>query len=327
MKSYSQFVAESNEVSTTLVEEVYQGLLEDGYTEEEIGAAYHFYEHLVEEGVLTENPLAGLARLGGRVLPGVGAGLYGADAVNRFRKGDWGGGLLQGAGAAMSLMPGVGGLASLAPAAINMATDAMGLTGDKSKGQKNYKPPAGSTPPKPQAAQQPAAPAKPKNTTVLALKGGVQGKLDKATGKFTPGDFTDAERQRYTAAGGKIPGATSKGSATTPSKAGTSAASAASSAAAPTSQATAGKMTQGRPDAKIDTASVAAAMKKANSPAVLNKPAPAGSALAKQQAMNKPNALGNTQAQLNKLRADAKSATMAKSQLKKPMAGVGPRGM
>lgn len=323
MKSYSQFVAESNEVSTTLVEEVYQGLLEDGYTEEEIGAAYHFYEHLVEEGVLTENPLAGLAKLGGRVLPGVGAGLYGADAVNRFRKGDWGGGLLQGAGAAMSLMPGVGGLASLAPAAINMATDAMGLTGDKSKGQKNYKPPAGSTPPtaqKPQTAQQPAAPAKPKNTTVLALKGGVQGKLDKATGKFTPGDFTDAERQRYTAAGGKIPGATSKGSATTPSAkpAGTP---------APTSQATAGKMTQGRPDAKIDTASVAAAMKKANSPAVLNKPAPAGSALAKQQAMNKPNALGNTQAQLNKLRADAKSATMAKSQLKKPMAGVGPRGM
>ena len=198
----------------------------------------------------------------------------------------------------------------------------MGLTGDKSKGQKNYKPPAGSTPPtapKPQAAQQPAA-AKPKNTTVLALKGGVQGKLDKATGKFTPGDFTDAERQRYTAAGGKIPGATSKGSATTPSAkpAGTP---------APTSQATAGKMTQGRPDAKIDTASVAAAMKKANSPAVLNKPAPAGSALAKQQAMNKPNALGNTQAQLNKLRADAKAATMAKSQLKKPMAGVGPRGM
>ena len=160
-------------------------------------AAYHFYEHLVEEGVLTENPLAGLANLGGRVLPGVGAGLYGADAVNRFRKGDWGGGLLQGAGAAMSLMPGVGGLASLAPAAINMATDAMGLTGDKSKGQKNYKPPAGSTPPtapKPQAAQQPAA-AKPKNTTVLALKGGVQGKLDKATGKFTPGDFTDAENK------------------------------------------------------------------------------------------------------------------------------------
>lgn len=302
MKSYSQFVAESNEVSTTLVEEVYQGLLEDGYTEEEIGAAYHFYEHLVEEGVLTENPLAGLAKLGGRVLPGIGAGLYGADAVNRFRKGDWGGGLLQGAGAAMSLMPGVGGLASLAPAAINMATDAMGLTGDKSKGQKNYKPPAAPAAPKPQAAQQPAAPAKPKNTTVLALKGGVQGKLDKATGKFTPGDFTDAEKQRYTAAGGKIPGAAKAPS--TPSKK-------AAGTPAPTSQATSGKMTQGRPDAKIDRSSVERAMKKANTPAVLNKPAPKGTALAKQQDMNKPNILGNTKAQLNKLRADARDKTMA----------------
>ena len=320
MKSYSQFVVESDEVSTILVEEVYQNLLEDGYTEEEIGAAYHFYEHLVEEGVLTENPLAALGRLGGRVLPGVGAGLYGYDAIQRAKKGDWGGAALQGLGAGLSLVPGVGTLGALAPAAINMATDAMGLTGDKSKGQTNYKPPAGSTPPaaaKPTTTQ-PAAPAKPKNTTVLALKGGVQGKLDKATGKFTPGDFTDAERQRYTAAGGKIPGAAKAPS--TPSKK-------AAGTPAPTSQATAGKMTQGRPDAKIDTASVAAAMKKANSPAVLNKPAPAGSALAKQQAMNKPNALGNTQAQLNKLRADAKSATMAKSQLKKPMAGVGPRGM
>ena len=302
MKSYSQFVAESNEVSTTLVEEVYQGLLEDGYTEEEIGAAYHFYEHLVEEGVLTENPLAGLAKLGGRVLPGIGAGLYGADAVNRFRKGDWGGGLLQGAGAAMSLMPGVGGLASLAPAAINMATDAMGLTGNKSKGQKNYKPPAAPAASKPQAAQQPAAPAKPKNTTVLALKGGVQGKLDKATGKFTPGDFTDAEKKRYTAAGGKIPGATK--AATTPSKK-------AAGTPAPTSQATSGKMTQGRPDAKIDRSSVERAMKKANTPEVLNKPAPKGTALAKQQDMNKPNILGNTKAQLDKLRADAKAKTMA----------------
>ena len=83
---------------------------------------------------------------------------------------------------------------------INMATDAMGLTGDKSEGSKNYKPQT--TPQqhqKPQSgmsAAEPAAPAKPKNTTVLALKGGVQGKLDKATGKFTPGDFTDAEQTK-----------------------------------------------------------------------------------------------------------------------------------
>ena len=296
MKSFSEF----NQISTEKYSEVFE-----------------HYDSLVEQGVLTENPLLkGAARF----IPGLqqGYGIY--RGTKALMKGD-----LAGAGLGYgSALPGPLGYGF---AAADIARD-MGFDPLKTKPGSKDKPaqPASTQPPSSQPAAsnttQPAStqPAKPKNTTVLALKGGVQGKLDKATGKFTPGDFTDAERQRYTAAGGKIPGATSKGSATTPSakSAGTP---------APTSQATAGKMTQGRPDAKIDTASVAAAMKKANSPAVLNKPAPAGSALAKQQAMNKPNALGNTQAQLNKLRADAKSATMAKSQLKKPMAGVGPRGM
>ena len=70
-----------------------------------------------------------------KALPGIGAGLYGADAASRFSKGDWGGGLLSTAGAVTSLIPGAGAVASLAPAGIQMATDAMGLTGDKSKGQ------------------------------------------------------------------------------------------------------------------------------------------------------------------------------------------------
>ena len=153
-----------------------------------------------------------LGKIGGRALPGVGAGLYGYDAVQRARRGDWGGAALQGLGAGLSLVPGVGTLAALAPGAINMATDAMGLTGNKSKGQPGYKPPATSTPSTPAATSTgtgtstPAA-TKPRNTTVLALKGGVQGKLDKATGKFTAGNFSDAERARYTAAGGKIPSA------------------------------------------------------------------------------------------------------------------------
>ena len=33
---------------------------------------------------------------------------------------------------------------------------------------------------------------------VLAKKGGVEGKLDKSTGKFTAGNFSDAEKSRYT---------------------------------------------------------------------------------------------------------------------------------
>ena len=44
-----------------------------------------------------------------------------------------------------------------------------------------------------------------KSSIVLALKNGVQGKLDTATGKFTPAEFTKAERARYTKFGGTIP--------------------------------------------------------------------------------------------------------------------------
>ena len=49
----------------------------------------------------------------------------------------------------------------------------------------------------------PSGPAK--SSIVLALKNGVQGKLNTATGKFTPTEFSPAERARYTQFGGKIP--------------------------------------------------------------------------------------------------------------------------
>ena len=49
----------------------------------------------------------------------------------------------------------------------------------------------------------PSGPAK--SSVVLALKNGVQGKLNTATGKFTPAEFSPAERARYTQFGGKIP--------------------------------------------------------------------------------------------------------------------------
>jgi hypothetical protein len=55
------------------------------------------------------------------------------DAVNRAKKGDYGGAALSGLGAGLSAIPGVGLIAGLAPTAIQMATDAAGLTGDKSK--------------------------------------------------------------------------------------------------------------------------------------------------------------------------------------------------
>jgi len=86
------------------------------------------------KGALSKLPAGakGAGKLLGRAAPGVGAALYGMDAANRFKKGDWGGGLLSGAGAVTSLIPGAGIVGALAPAGIQMATDAMGLTGDKS---------------------------------------------------------------------------------------------------------------------------------------------------------------------------------------------------
>ena len=49
-----------------------------------------------------------------------------------------------------------------------------------------------------------------KSSIVLALKNGVQGKLNTATGKFTPAEFSPAERARYTKFGGTIPEAKPK---------------------------------------------------------------------------------------------------------------------
>jgi len=79
---------------------------------------------------LAQSPVGKFA---GRILPGAGAALYGMDAVGRAKKGDYAGAALSGLGAGLSLVPGVGALTALAPAGVQMATDALGLTGDKSK--------------------------------------------------------------------------------------------------------------------------------------------------------------------------------------------------
>lgn len=83
---------------------------------------------------IAKSPVGKFAgKVGSRVLPGVGVVAYGADAAKRFKKGDWGGGLLSTAGAVTSAIPGAGLVAGLAPAAIQAGTDALGLTGDRSK--------------------------------------------------------------------------------------------------------------------------------------------------------------------------------------------------
>ncbi len=94
-----------------------------------------------------KSPAGKLAsKVGGKVIPGVGAALYGADAADRLKKGDWGGAALSGLGAATSF---AGPVAALAPLAVQTATDAMGLTGDKSKkGPSAKTAPAGAPKPK-----------------------------------------------------------------------------------------------------------------------------------------------------------------------------------
>jgi len=58
------------------------------------------------------------------------------------------------------------------------------------KGDPRAPRPTGSTP-------RPAAPVPKPNPTVLAKKGGVEGKLDKSTGKFNAGNFSASEKARY----------------------------------------------------------------------------------------------------------------------------------
>ena len=57
---------------------------------------------------------------------------------------------------------------------------------------------------------------------VLAKKGGVEGKLDKSTGKFTAGNFSDAERSRYAKYSAKPAAAAPKPAAPAPKPAATS---------------------------------------------------------------------------------------------------------
>ena len=60
--------------------------------------------------------------------------------------------------------------------------------------------------PDPKKEESSGGPSGPvKSSIVLALKNGVQGKLNTATGKFTPAEFTKAERARYIKFGGAIP--------------------------------------------------------------------------------------------------------------------------
>jgi hypothetical protein len=192
--------------------------------------------------------------------------------------------------------------------------------------------PAGSPPQRPAAGSapviRPAAgsgstpPSRPAaSSTVLAKQKGVEGKLDKATGKFTAGAFSNAEKSRYAsvAAQNSAKNSATSGTPKPPTPAIGKLGNTSFERRTPTSaelraaqgerarQKSAGENTNttqnaekalqaaqktnlpttGPTPAIPDLKSVNADLAKANSPAVINRPAPAGTALAAQQAQQK----------------------------------------
>jgi hypothetical protein len=111
-----------------------------------------------------------LFKIGGKALPFVGSALYGKDAIERFNMGDWGGATLSAIGAITSFG---GPITALAPAAIQIATDAAGLTGEKSVNksasvatpQSSVIPSAAATKPTPTTAATPQSQVIPSATT------------------------------------------------------------------------------------------------------------------------------------------------------------------
>jgi hypothetical protein len=167
----------------------------------------------------------------------------------------------------------------------------------------------------------PTEPTKPKpkpSQVVLAKKGGVEGKLDKATGKFTASNFSDAERSRYVSRGG------SSSSSTQPAKP--------AAKPIPTGKTPGGTSFERRTPTSTE---LAAAQKAGGGEAgvkaavAVSKPAPLGSALGSaadpkvRSALNLPskpapakvepekaNILGNKKSELAALQAKAKAETL-----------------
>ena len=173
MKSYNQFVTEA----TTSRENIQEAL-----------------------------PALALLPAAGKALSYGFAAYQGYEAAKKLRKGDYGGAALDAAMAIPSA--GVAGKLGKAFKMGQRGTKALTYAGRTAKAgviakqtADAFNEPASaaetqpSTDNKPSTGTQPAAP-KP-SSVVLARKGGVMGKLDKATGKWTKGDWTEKESARY----------------------------------------------------------------------------------------------------------------------------------
>ena len=185
MKSYNQFISESYSAREN-VQEAVPLIIPAALKLASMGlSAYSAYSAAqnLKKGKYGD---AALDALG--VVPG-GVAFKGARALGASRN------LARGASATQSVVRNFSPNARnrAIEGGIDMATKAALGTGTASASQTepSKTQPASSTQP-----SQPAPRPKP-SSVVLARKGGVQGRLDKSTGKWTKGDWTQKESDRY----------------------------------------------------------------------------------------------------------------------------------
>lgn len=145
-----------------------------------------------------------LALVGAAKLAGYGLSAYQAyQAAQKLRKGDYKGAAFDAALAIPSagVANRVGQALKMGQRGKTIATNTLrtakagAITADALREPSAETKPTSSTKP---VQTKPASPAPKPSSVVLARKGGVMGKLDKATGKWTKGDWTKQESDRYT---------------------------------------------------------------------------------------------------------------------------------
>ena len=195
MKSYNQFTAEAYSSKENIQEAIPLALMGAAKLASMGLSAYSAYSAAqnLRKGKYGD---AALDALG--MVPG-GVAFKGAKALGAGRN------LARGASATQSVVRNFSPNARnrAIEGGIDMATKAVLGTGAATASQKD---PSKTQPAAPASSSTPPTPKS--SSVVLARKGGVMGKLDKSTGKWTKGDWTDKESARYkrvSAAMGKSP--------------------------------------------------------------------------------------------------------------------------
>jgi len=179
------------------------------------------YNQFIEEAVSLQEvvPLLPFAGMGALKLGSAALAAWSAyDAAQKIKKGDYKGAAIDAAGAipvggtAFKLAKAFGAGKNLARSASALASTAKFAGVAKAKSASGEEPTQSNgqdTAPKPQSTGSSGSTAQSSGSTpqsssvVLARKGGVEGSLDKSTGKFTPSNWSSAESDRYARYGGK----------------------------------------------------------------------------------------------------------------------------